>query len=82
MKYIIHELVQPSHLKEIKEDGYYNKTVYRQVLERLDISGVEEVHDSIELAYAEIVSKKELLKHLKLTIIPIISIGWDLEITD
>jgi len=82
MKYVIHELVRPSHLKEIKEDGYYTKTVYREVLERLDITGVEEVHNSMESAYAEIVSKKGLLKHFKLTIIPVISISWDLEIND
>ena len=31
----------------------------------------------MESAVAEIHSKKELLKHLKMTIIPVLSVSWD-----
>lgn len=38
MKYIIYKLVQPSHLKEIENGySYYQKTVYRDVLEKYEI---------------------------------------------
>ncbi len=75
MKYVIYEMVQPSHLKEIEQDGYYQKTIYRDILQRLDVRGVEEEHDSMEQAVAEINDKKEKLKYLKLTILPTISVS-------
>ena len=80
MKYTIYEMIQPSHLKEIKPDGYYQKTIYRDVLQKLDISGVEEEHSTMEGAIAEINNKKDLLKHLRLTIIPILEISYDGEV--
>ena len=70
-------MIQPSHLKEIEPDGYYQKTIYRDVLQKLDITGVEEEHPTMESAVTEIHSKKELLKHLKMTIIPVLSVSWD-----
>lgn len=80
MRYIIYVMTYPSHLKEIEQDGYYQKTVYRAVLERLDITGVEYEHSSMEGAIAEIHSKREKLKHLELTILPILQISYDGEI--
>lgn len=80
MIYTIYVMIQPSHLKEIETDGYYPKTIYRYVLEKLDVSGVDEEHPTMESAVTEIQNKKDLLKHLKLTIIPIISISWDGEV--
>jgi hypothetical protein len=77
MKYIIYELVRPSHLKEIKEDGYYQKTVYRKVLQKLDMNGIEATHQTIESAIAEITTKKDMLKHLTLTVLPVLEISWD-----
>ncbi len=77
MKYIIYKMVQPSHLKEIEPDGFYQNTVYRDVLEKLDVSGVEEEHPTMESAVAEISSKGDSLKGLQLTIIPVLSISWD-----
>jgi len=82
MKYIIYEMVQPSHLKEIESDGYYPETIYRDVLQKLNIPGVEERHSNMESAIAEIHNKKNLLKHLRLTIIPVIHISWDGEISE
>lgn len=80
MKYVIYELVQPSHLKEIEEDGYHLKTVYRNVLQKLDIPRVESEHLSMQSAVAEITDKKDLLRHLELTVIPVFSISWNGEI--
>ena len=78
MKYIIYEMIQPDHLKDIVREGYgYTKTVYRNVLEQLDVDGVESEHQTLELAMAEIVSKKDKLKHLTLTVIPVVTISWD-----
>lgn len=80
MKYVIYEMIKPSHLKEIKEDGYYQKTIYRDVLEKLDIRGVKEEHPTMESAIAEINEKKDLLKYMQLTIIPVINIAFDGEV--
>lgn len=82
MKYIIYEMVQPSHLKEVKQEGYgYTKTIYRNVLEEIDYPYVESKHDSFDSAVAEITKNAEKLKNLELTIIPVISISWDAEIS-
>ena len=80
MKYVIYEIVCPNFLKETKPDGYYIKTIDRCVLEEIDIFDVESRHDSFELALAEIKSKAEKLKHLKLTIMTVISVSWNGEI--
>ena len=80
MKYIIYKLIQPSHLKEIVYENYFTKTIDRNVLEKLDIRGVKEEHPTMESAIAEIHNKKDLLKNLELTIIPVFSILWDGEV--
>lgn len=80
MVYIIYEIVFPEHLKNIERDGYYTKTEYRGVLVELDKNGVDTRHPSFESAVQEIQQKKEKLKNLKLTILPILQIGWDGEV--
>lgn len=80
MKYTIYKMIKPSHLKEIEPDGYHQQTIYRDVLEKLDIFGVEEEHLTMESAITEIHNKKDLLKHLQLTIIPVLTISWDGEV--
>lgn len=77
MKYIIYEIVQPSHLKEIDNDDYFPKIVNRSVLQKLDVYDVEKEHSSMESAMLEIENKKKLLKNLTLTVIPVISISYD-----
>lgn len=74
-------MIQPSHLKEIDPYDYYRKTIYRDVLQKLDVFGVEEEHQTMESAVAEIHSKKDLLKNLQLTIIPVLVISWDGEVS-
>ena len=76
MKYIIYKMVQPSCLVEIDGCGY----VHNKVLQKLDISGVDEEHPTMESAIAEIHNKKHLLKFMELTIIPVLEITWDEEI--
>lgn len=29
MKYVIYEMVQPSQLKDVEQDGYYPRVIYR-----------------------------------------------------
>ena len=74
-------MIQPSFLKEVERDGYDLKTTYRDVLQELDVRGVEAEHSTMESAVAEILDKKELLKSLKLTILPVFNIHWDGEIS-
>ena len=76
MKYVIYVMVQPSHLKELVPDGYHQKTVYRDVLERLDVPGVESIHPTMAIAVNEIEKNVDSLKNLNLTILPVISINW------
>jgi predicted transcriptional regulator len=80
MKYTIYQLIQPDHLREIKHTGRYTETIYREVLEELDIDGVEAEHQTLEMAMSEIVSYKNKLKNLKLTILPVVQINWEGEI--
>lgn len=80
MKYIIYKMVQPSQLREIDTENYHPRTIYRNVLEELDVSGVEEEHNSMESAIFEINQKKEKLKHLTLTILPVFNINYEGEI--
>jgi hypothetical protein len=82
MKYVIFEMVQPSHLMELVQDGYCGKAVYRDVLERLDVPGVETIHPTMESAVNEIEKNVDSLKNLKLTILPIISVNWEGEFSE
>ncbi len=81
MNYVIYELVQPSLLKKTEQDGYYLKTTYMDVLQRLNVPHVKEEHPTMESAIAEIQNNKEHLKHLQLTILPVIRVSWDGEIS-
>ena len=82
MKYIIYEMVQPSHLKEVKQEGYgYTKTIQRNVLEEIDYPYVESRHDTFESAIEEINKNAKKLVCLELTVIPVIRISWDAEIS-
>lgn len=80
MKYVIYEMVCPSHLKEIENDGYYPKTIYREVLQELDLVGIGKEHKTMEGAINEITNKKDALKHMKLTVLPVFEISWDGEL--
>ncbi len=77
MKYKIYRLVQPEHLQKKELDGYYMKSITRNVLEELDVIDVESIHSSMEAALFEINSKSQELKHLDLVILPTISINWE-----
>jgi len=80
MKYIIYEMIQPEEIKKIVPDGYYEKTIYRDVLQKLQKPNVEAEHPTMESAINEITTKKEHLKHLTLTILPVFTILYDGEI--
>lgn len=82
MKYIIYELVKPSLLKEVEPDGYHYKTTYKQVLEKLDVGWIEAEHPSLESAMNEVYTNKEKLKQKTLTILPVLSIDWEGEISE
>lgn len=82
MIYVIYEMVQPSQLKELVQDGYYQKTVYREVLEKLDVTGVESIHPTMESAVNEIQNNTDSLKNLKLTILPVFSVNWEGEFNE
>lgn len=77
MKWVIYQMVTPNSLKEISHYNYSQQVIYREVLEKLDVSGVEENHRSMESAIIEIKIKKDKLKHLKLTILPIFEINYE-----
>jgi len=76
MKYVIYELVEPDMIKRIDDSGYHLRMVNRTVLEQLDVSGVNEFHDSFEAALAEIEANSDKLKYKELTIIPRIYIDY------
>ncbi len=80
MKYVIYQLIDPDSLREWKERGYNSTVIYRSVLEKLNDPRVEEEHPTMEAALAEITNKKDELKQLTLTILPIITVGYDGEI--
>lgn len=80
MRYIIYELVTPSHLNVIESGGYYPKVIEREVLQKLDITAVNEEHPSFESAVAEIEKKSTILKGYRLTVLPVFSVAYDGEI--
>lgn len=81
MNYIIYELTRPNILQKIVPDGYYTKELIRNVLEELDEPFIESQHESYDLAMAEIVKHKDKLKFKTMTILPIISIDYEGEIS-
>ena len=80
MKYTIYKIKDPEHLQIIIPDGCHQKVVSRSVLEKLDESFIESEHDTMEAAIEEIKNKKYKLKWTKLTILPVIDIGWNGEV--
>lgn len=77
MKYIIYKLEYPEHIRSRSFEGYYPKEIRRAVLEKLDVSGVYEEHDTFEFAVAEIVKNALLLKGEELIILPVIHVRYD-----
>lgn len=77
MKYTIYELIQPSHLKEVENEGYYINTIHRDVLQKLDVHDIESEHDTMESAANEIRKHSDKLKHKTLTVLPIFTIDWE-----
>ena len=80
MKYVIYKLIEIEHLQKIEYIAYETRTIKREVLEELNIDNVNESHDTMESATAEIYNKADKLKHLSLTILPIYHIFWDGEV--
>jgi hypothetical protein len=83
MKYIIYEVISPEHLQKTVLDGYYNKTLYRSILQPVDNEHgmVESEHDSMDAAIEEIKKHKEELKYCTLTILPIVKINYEGEVS-
>jgi hypothetical protein len=81
MLYKIYCLESPDHMKVTEPDGYYLKTKYRQVLVELD-DVLDTFHSNTEFETFEeainfIEKENEKLKGLKLTILPIVEVGYD-----
>lgn len=52
-------MITPEHLQKVVQEGYgYTKTLYRNVLEKLDVSGVEAEHQTLEMAWLKLCQKK------------------------
>lgn len=80
MKYIIYEL-RKSIEPRVEYKNYSTVLIYSEVLEKLDISSIEEEHLTMESAIETIEKNKEKLKYKKLTILPIYEIDWQGEIS-
>lgn len=80
-KYVIYELVQPESLKTVKPDGYYSRTNYCDVLERIyDVDyRFNDEHKSMQSAVEHINEFKKELAGKKLTILPIINVPYYFE---
>lgn len=76
MKYIIYELVS-SKEPRIEYRNYSTEVIYSEVLEKLDLTLIEEEHLTMESAIKTIEENKERLKLKKLTILPIYEINWE-----
>ncbi len=70
-------MVSPGFLTTTEPDGYYTKTIIREVVLELDEHGVESQHSSFEKAMEEITSKSDKLKNRKLTILPVMDINYE-----
>jgi hypothetical protein len=86
MKYKIMEIVKPEILNNLLIKDRFEEHNIHSILKDVDIyssklnSSVKIIHNSIEEAYDEIVKHKDVLKQMKLTIIPIIRIDYEGEI--
>lgn len=74
-------MVSPASLKRIEVEGYYPHTVHQHALEKLDVVSVQTEHDTMESAVEEIKKNADKLKFLDLTILPVISINYEGEIS-
>ncbi len=77
MRYIIYEMVQPDCLYDRR---HHSLTIKRHVLEKVNEPRMEAEHPTMEAAIAEIHLNKQRLTHKQLTIIPVLTIGWDGEV--
>lgn len=78
MKYKLYQLVEPDHLSVQVEEGYHQKTIYRSILEEVNgFYDFETEFGSIEQAYEYIEANSEHFKNMDLTVLPILSINWD-----
>ncbi len=77
MIYTIYEIIQPDFMKEMVYEDYGYKTIYKNVLQKLDLKNIESEHSTFDLAVSEINKNLETLKYLSLTIIPVFTIGYD-----
>jgi hypothetical protein len=75
--YTIYELIKPDFLQKTEPDGYYTKTLERNVLQKLDETGVYETQETHADCMAEIVKNKEKLKYKSLTILEVININYE-----
>lgn len=77
-KYVIYELVQSELLKTVEPDGYYSKTTYREVLEKISNinSRFNDEHKTMESAIEYINEIKKKLQYKRLTILPVIDIPY------
>lgn len=70
-------MVRLDFLQKTEPDGYYFRTKKPDTLEILDESGVYSDHNTFEEAMKEISDNSKKLSGKKLTILPVIDIGWD-----
>ena len=77
MKYVIYQLIQPDQLNSIDASDYRPTIIHRDFLEELNVPWVESTHQAFDSALNHIQLNADKLKHLKLTILPIIEISWD-----
>ena len=70
-------MIRPEVLQKTIQDGYYVKELERFALQKLDISSIQEEHDSFESAMEEITKNVEKLECMSLTILPIIHVDYE-----
>lgn len=78
MTYKIYKLIGKS---KTVPDGYNMTTIERYKLEEISEWGMDNNYDTAEAAYADIVKNKDNLKSKTLTILPIVNINWDGEVS-
>ena len=82
MTYKIYELVKPEVLKRLVREGYSTVTKELIVLDEMGYdSGVDDCYSSEAEAHSAIINNKEELKHKDLIIMPVVSVGWDGEVS-
>ena len=78
MKYKIYEMVAPEQLSYVNNTDYYPKTMNRFVIEEISCNVIwDNEFNSVTDAEKAIIENKDKLKFLKLTVLPVISIGYE-----